>query len=70
MVGRICTTGMTIKKLNKMKKQILKVVSVLSMSNAFILLTLGEYGKYSTILFIIGFVCILELVSLKLKEKN
>lgn len=53
-----------------MKKQVLKVVSVISMSNAFILLTLGEYGKYSTILFIIGFVCVLELISLKLKEKN
>ena len=53
-----------------MKKQVLKVVSVISMSNAFILLTLGEYGKYSTILFIIGFVCVLELIDVKLKERN
>ena len=70
MVGRICTTGMTIKKFNQMRKQILKVSAVVGLSSAAILLTIGEYYEYVGVLFIVGFVAFLELVSLKLTNKN
>ena len=53
-----------------MKKQILKVVSALGLFNAALLLTIGEYYEYVGVLFIIGFVAFLELVSLKLNNKN
>jgi hypothetical protein len=53
-----------------MKKQILKVVSALGLFNAALLLTIGEYYEYVGVLFIIGFVAFLELVDVKLKEKN
>ena len=53
-----------------MKKQIFKVVSVVGLFNAALLLTLGEYYEYVGVLFIIGFVAFLELVSLKLKSSK
>jgi len=53
-----------------MRKQILKVVSALGLFNAALLLTIGEYYEYVGVLFIIGFVAFLELVDVKLKEKN
>jgi len=53
-----------------MKKQILKVVAALGLFNAALLLTIGEYYEYVGVLFIIGFVAFLELVDVKLKEKN
>jgi hypothetical protein len=53
-----------------MKKQILKVVSALGLFNAALLLTIGEYYEYVGVLFIIGFFAFLELVDVKLKEKN
>jgi hypothetical protein len=53
-----------------MKKQILKVVSALGLFNAALLLTIGEYYEYVGVLFIIGFVAFLELIDVKLKEKN
>jgi len=53
-----------------MKKQILKVVAALGLFNAALLLTIGEYYEYVGVLFIIGFVAFLELVSLKLTNKN
>ena len=53
-----------------MKKQILKVVSALGLFNAALLLTIGEYYEYVGVLFIIGLVEFLELVDVKLKEKN
>jgi hypothetical protein len=53
-----------------MKKQILKVSAVLGMSSAAILLTIGEHYEYVGVLFIIGFVAFLELISLKLTNKN
>ena len=53
-----------------MKKQILKVVAVVGLFNAALLLTIGEYYEYVGVLFIIGFVAFLELVDVKLKEKN
>jgi hypothetical protein len=57
-------------RINKMKKQILKVVAVVGLFNAALLLTIGEYYEYVGVLFIIGFVAFLELVSLKLTNKN
>ena len=57
-------------RINKMKKQILKVVAVIGLFNAALLLTIGEYYEYVGVLFIIGFVAFLELVSLKLNNKN
>lgn len=53
-----------------MKKQILKVVSVLGLFNAALLLTIGEYYQYVALLFLIGFFAFLELVDVKLKERN
>jgi len=53
-----------------MRKQILKVVSVVGLSSAALLLTIGEYYEYAGVLFIIGFVAFLELIDLKLKSKN
>jgi hypothetical protein len=53
-----------------MKKQILKVVSVVGLFNAALLLTIGEYYEYVGVLFIIGFVAFLELIDLKLTNKN
>ena len=53
-----------------MKKQILKVVSVVGLFNAALLLTIGEYYEYVGVLFIIGFVAFLELVDLKLKSSK
>ena len=53
-----------------MKKQILKVVAALGLFNAALLLTIGEYYEYVGVLFIIGFVAFLELIDVKLKEKN
>ena len=57
-------------RINKMKKQILKVVAVIGLFNAALLLTIGEYYEYVGVLFIIGFVAFLELVRLKLNNKN
>ena len=57
-------------RINKMKKQILKVVSALGLFNAALLLTIGEYYEYVGVLFIIGFVAFLELIDLKLTNKN
>ena len=53
-----------------MKKQILKVVSALGLFNAALLLTIGEHYEYVGVLFIIGFVAFLELIDLKLTNKN
>tara|TARA_R110000803_G_scaffold210384_2_gene282004 strand:- start:345 stop:506 length:162 start_codon:yes stop_codon:yes gene_type:complete len=53
-----------------MKKQILKVVAALGLLNAALLLTIGEYYQYVGVLFIIGFVAFLELIDVKLKERN
>ena len=55
---------------DNMKKQILKVVAVIGLFNAALLLTIGEYYEYVGVLFIIGFFAFLELVDVKLKEKN
>ena len=53
-----------------MKKQILKVVSVVGLFNAALLLTIGEHYEYVGVLFIIGVVAFLELVDLKLKSSK
>jgi hypothetical protein len=52
------------------KEMILKVATALGLMSSLTLLTLGEYYIYSIILFLIGFISFLELISLKLKEKN
>jgi len=51
-----------------MKEQILKVGTIL-MPLGF-MVAICDYKVYGTINFVIGFVCILELIDLKLKEKN
>ena len=51
-----------------MKKEILKVGTML-MPLGF-MVALVDCKVYAVINFIIGFVCLLELIDLKLKEKN
>ena len=53
-----------------MKNQILKVATALGLMSSLTLLILGEYYTYSVILFIIGFIGILELIDLKINKKN
>jgi len=51
-----------------MKEQILKVGTIL-MPLSFTV-ALIDYKVYAVINFVIGFACLLELIDLKLKEKN
>ena len=51
-----------------MKEMILKVGTIF-MPLGF-MTALVDYPIYGTINFVIGFVCLLELIDLKLKEKN
>ena len=51
-----------------MKEQILKVGTM--MTPLGFMVAICDYKVYGTINFVIGFVCLLELIDLKLKEKN
>jgi hypothetical protein len=51
-----------------MKKEILKVGAIF-MPLGF-MVAICDYKVYGAINFVIGFVCLLELIDLKLKEKN
>jgi len=51
-----------------MKNEILKVGAML-MPMGF-MVAICDYKVYGSINFLIGFVCLLELIDLKLKEKN